>query len=234
MDHYSMENWVDFARGVVGAREKTAMQNHLDTGCKQCSKALNLWKHVHQVARQETALEPPETAVRQMKASLAIYGARQPKGAARATAQLLFDSGLSPVQVGVRSSGSAARQLLFGVGTYRIDLRMEPQLDSDRVAVIGQVLHSTDPHEGLGALPVALVKGRKVVAETITSKFGEFNLECDMDGHFHLRVKLPSEELQLALVEPILPPLPILSLPYDSKLIKGLLKKRKKRKRGTQ
>ena len=233
MDHYSMEKWVDFARGVIGAREKTAMQSHLDTGCKQCSKALKLWKHVHQVARQETALEPPESAVRQMKAAMAIHGPRRQKGV-RATAKLLFDSGLSPAQVGVRSSGAPARQLLFGVGTYRIDLRMEPQLDSDKVAVIGQVLHSTDPREGLGALPVALVKGRKVVAETITSKFGEFNLECDMGGHFHLRVKLPSEELQLALVDPILPPLPLLSLPYDSKIFKGLLKKKKKRNRGTQ
>jgi hypothetical protein len=55
-----------------------------------------------------------------------------------------------------------------------------------------------------------------------------------MDGHFHLRVKLPAEELQLALVDPILPPSPILTLPYDSKMLKGLLKKRKKRTRGTQ
>jgi hypothetical protein len=234
MDHYSMEKWVDFARGVVGAREKTAMQSHLDTGCKQCSKALNLWKHVHQVARQQTALEPPETAVRQMKAAMAIHGPRRQKGVAAATAKLLFDSGLSPVQVGVRSSGSAARQLLFGVGTYRIDLRMEPQLDSDKVAVIGQVLHSADPREGLGALPVALVKGRKVVAETITSNFGEFNLECDLGGRFYLRVKLPSEELQLALVDPILPPLPVLSLSHDSKALKKASKKRKKRARGTQ
>src|SRR3984957_13970918 len=192
MDHYSMENWVDFARGVIGVRETTAVQSHLDTGCKKCSKARKLWKHVHQVARQETALAPPETGAREMKAAMSIHGPRRQKGLAAATAKLLFDSGLSPVQVGVRSSGSAARQLLFGVGTYRIDLRMEPQLHSDKDAVIGQVPHSTDPREGLGALPVALVKGRKVVAETITSKFGEFNLECDMNGHFHLRVRLPS------------------------------------------
>src|ERR1700733_7595080 len=234
MDHYSMENWVDFARGVVGAREKTAMQTHLNTGCKQCSKALNLWKHVHQVARQETALEPPDTAVRQMKAAMAIHGPRRQKGVALATAKLLFDSGLSAVQTGFRSSGSSARQLLFGVGTYRIDLRMEPQLDSDKVAVIGQVLHSADPQEGLGALPVALVKGRKVVAETVTSKFGEFNLECDMNGHFHLRVKLPSEELQLALVEPILPPGSFLPLTYDSKEFNKIMKRRKKRPKRTQ
>jgi hypothetical protein len=234
MTHYSMENWIDFARGVFGAQEKAAMQAHLDTGCKPCSKALKLWRRVHQVARQENALEPPVMAVRQMKAAFAIHGPRRRKGLAASTLKLLFDSGLSPLEAGVRSSGSSARQLLFGIGTYRIDLRMEPQLDSDKIAVIGQVLHSADPREGLGALPVALVKGRKVVAETITSKFGEFNLECDTEGRFQLRVKLPAEELQLALVDPILPPGPLRPLTYDSKAFKKMMKKRRKRTRGTQ
>ncbi len=229
MDHYSMDKWIDFAREVVGPQEKAAMQRHLDTKCKQCSKALNLWKHVHQVARQESPLELPDSAVRAMKGAFAIHGPKRQKRGVVATAKLLFDSGLSPAQVGIRSSGAVARQLLFGVGTYRIDLRMEPQLDSDKVAVIGQVLHSADPREGLGALPVALVKGRKVVAETLTSKFGEFNLECDLDGRFHLRVKLPAEELQLALVEPILPPGSLLPLSYDSKAFKKIMRTRKTR-----
>ena len=110
---------------------------------------------------------------------------------------------------------------------------MEPQLDSDKVALVGQVLQSTDPHEGLGALPVALVKGRKVVAETITSQFGEFNLECDLDGRFQLRVKLPAEELQLALIEPILPPGPQLPLTYDSRSLSKAMKRRKKRTKRT-
>jgi hypothetical protein len=232
MAHYKMENWVDFARGTLGAQEKLAMQVHLDTGCRQCSQAAGLWKHVHEVARHESELSPPDPAVRQLKAAFAMHGPRPTKGGARATAKLLFDSGLSPVQQGVRSGGSAARQLLFGIGTYRIDLRMEPQLDSDKVAVIGQVLHSADPSEGLGALPVALVRGRKVVAETITSPYGEFNMECDSDGRFHLRVKLPAEELQLALVDPILPRGPMLPRGYDSKTVNKLMRKRKHRSRG--
>ena len=206
-----------------------AMQRHLESGCKQCTKTLNLWQHVHQAAQNERGLQPSESAVRGMKGAFAIHGPRRQRRGARSIATLLFDSALSPVQAGVRSSASAARQLLFGVGAYRIDLRMEPQLDSDKVAVIGQVLHSTDPSEGLGAVPVALVKGRKVVAETITSRFGEFNLECDLDGRFQLRVKLPAEELQLALIEPILPPGPPLPLTYDSKELRRAIKRRKKR-----
>ena len=235
MEHFSMERWVDFARDVVAPQERAAMQSHLDGGCKPCAKALNLWKHVHQAARQENAQEPPDSAVRAMKGAFAIHGPRKQKRGLLAPAKLLFDSGLSAAaQTGFRSSGSTARQLLFGVGTYRIDLRMEPQLDSDKVAVIGQVLHSADPREGLGALPVALVKGRKVVAETVTSQFGEFNLECDLEGRFHLRVKLPAEELQLALVEPILPPGSLLPLTYDSKAFNKVMRSRKKRPKRTQ
>lgn len=233
MEHFSMEKWIDFARNVVGAPDKVAMQKHLETGCKQCSKTLELWKHVHQVARHESALEPPESAVRAMKGTFAIHGPRRQRSGSRSIAALLFDSALSPAQAGVRSSSNTARQLLFGVGTYRIDLRMEPQLDSDKVAVVGQVLHSTDPHEGLGALPVALIKGRKVVAETVTSQFGEFNLECDLEGRFQLRVKLPAEELQLALIEPILPPAPPVPLSYDPKELSKAMKRRKKRTKRT-
>ncbi len=232
MEHFSMEKWVDFARDVLGAPDKAAMQKHLETGCKQCSKTLDLWKHVHQVAGHDRALQPPESAVRAMKGTFAIHGPRRDRPRSRSIATLLFDSALSPIQPGVRSSSSTARQLLFGVGTYRIDLRMEPQLDSDKVAVVGQVLQSTDPHEGLGALPVALVKGRKVVAETLTSPFGEFNLECDLDGRVQLRVKLPSEELQLALIEPILPPGPATPLTYDPKELRKATRRRKKRTKG--
>jgi hypothetical protein len=232
MEHFSMEQWIDFARDVVGAPDKVAMQKHLDSGCKQCSKSLELWKHVHQAASHERAIEPPESAVRAMKGTFAIRGPRPERRASRSMANLLFDSALSPAHVGVRSTGSNGRQLLFGVGTYRIDLRMEPQLDTDKVSVVGQVLHSSDPCEGLGALPVALVKGRKVVAETVTSQFGEFNLECDLDGRFQLRVKLPAEELQLALIEPILPHGPSSPLSYDSKELRRAMKRRKKRIKG--
>ena len=233
MEHFSMEKWIDFARDVVGAPDKVAMQKHLESGCKQCSKTLELWKHVHQVARHDRSLEPPESAIRAMKGTFAIHGPRRQRSGSRSIAALLFDSALSPVQAGVRSSSSSARQLLFGVGTYRIDLRMEPQLDSDKVAVVGQVLHSTDPHEGLGALPVALIKGRKVVAETVTSQFGEFNLECDLEGRFQLRVKLPAEELQLALIEPILPAAPQVPLTYDSRSLSKAMKRKKKRTKRT-
>jgi hypothetical protein len=233
MEHFSMEKWIDFARDVAGAPDKAAMQKHLESGCKQCFKELGLWKHVQEAARHQRALDPPESAVRSIKGAFAVHGPRRHRRGVAGVAKLLFNSSLSPVPAGIRSTASSHRQLLFGVGAYRIDLRIEPQLDSDKAVVVGQVLHSTDPGEGLGALPVALVKGRRVVAETVTSQFGEFNLECDLGGRFQLRVKLPAEELQLALVEPILPPGPRIPLTYDSRELSRAIKRRKKRTKRT-
>jgi hypothetical protein len=231
MAHHSMEKWIDFARGVLGEQESAAMQTHLETGCKQCSEAVNLWRHVYEIARQDQAFEPPESAVRTIKGSFAIHGPRRQQSRAAAVVKLLFDSALAPAQAGIRSSASTSRQLLFGLGSYRLDLHMEPQSDSDRVSVTGQILHAADLIEGTGTLPVALVKGRKVVAETLTSRFGEFSLECERQGQFHLRIKLPGEELQLALVDPIPSGGTQERLITDSK---GFTRSRKPKKRRTK
>lgn len=232
MMHYAMEKWIDFARGLLEGPEKAAMESHLRKGCTRCSKMLDLWKRVYGAAQRDRSIEIPERAVRAMKGSFAIHGPRRQQPAAAAIARLLFDSALSPIAAGVRSSGSGVRQLLFGIGTYRIDLRMEPKFDSSKVSLTGQILHSADPREVPGALPVALLQGGKVVAETVTSPFGEFHLECESEGRFHLRVKLPAEVLQLALVDPLLP-LPVLSQVTAYKSVKKAAGSRKKRTKGT-
>jgi hypothetical protein len=204
MEHYSLEKWADFARQVIGEQERAAMQSHLENGCGKCSKVLSLWQHVHALARHERAYEPPESAVRSMKGSFAIRGPRKPGRAALAIVELLFDSSRSHVPLGVRSSGTASRQLLYGAGDYRIDLRIEPKVDSRGIAVVGQVLSSANPDEIVGALPITLVSGSKVLAESVTSPFGEFDVECDPKGPFELRVKLRTKELRLPLIEPLL------------------------------
>jgi hypothetical protein len=203
MEHYSLEKWADFARQVIGEQERAEMQSHLDDdGCRKCAKALGLWQHVHVAARRELSYQPPESAVRSMKGTFAIQGPRKATLGARSIAALLFDSAVSPLTVGVRSAAATSRQLLYGAGNYRIDVRIEVQADSQKIAVVGQVLNSADPDEIVGAVPVTLARGRKVLAEAVTSPFGEFDVECDRKGPFELRVMLPSEVLTLPLIGP--------------------------------
>jgi hypothetical protein len=206
MRHYRLEQWVDFARNVVEGNLKERMQSHLDTGCAKCSRELSLWQHFHQVAQRTSEdHQPSEGALRIVRSAFAIQRtakieARAPKAA---IVELLFDSFRAPMLAGVRSGASHSRQLLYGTATYRIDVRIEPQIDSDKVVLIGQVLNSADPNEKLAEVPVTLWKGRKILAASLTNHQGEFQLESEMDSSFRLMITLPGHrEVSLPLIEP--------------------------------
>jgi hypothetical protein len=201
MSHYSLEKWADFVRGVIGEREKAAMQSHLEDGCVMCREALSLWRRVHSLGRLERNYEPPESTVRALRAAFSLYGPSKIRSGAKAVASLLFDSFRSPLAQGVRSGASGARQLLYGAGKYRIDLRVESPVESEGLALFGQVLDSSDPGAEIGATVVRLVKDRKVVAESETNRFGEFRLESNTQGSLQLRVQVPAEELRLPVID---------------------------------
>ena len=199
MPHFSLEEWADFARDVVKGDQKAAMQTHLESGCKPCANVLGTWTRVSEAATREKAYQPPDSAVRTIKGLGAIH-----IPAKTSLARLLFDSSTNPIAAGVRSAATVARQLLYGVGAYRIDLRMEPQMDSDKVSLVGQILNSADPAKQAAAVPVVLLKGRKVLAESHTNGFGEFHLQCDLEGSLQLLLTLPQgSEVRIPLVEPV-------------------------------
>jgi len=229
MRHYSMEKWVDFARGVIGERERVAMQIHIENGCRECSAALSLWHRVHTVGRREQAYEPPESAMRALRGAFALHAVRKVRLGALAGASLLFDSLRTPLAEGLRSGAPGARQLLYGVGNYRVDLRLEPQPDSDKLALFGQVLNSADPAAEIGASLVRLVRGRKVVAESTTNRFGEFHLESDTSARFQLSLQLPAEELRLPAISPSGELSDGSPQPADSKVFRGSKARSKKR-----
>jgi hypothetical protein len=234
MKHSSLEKWADFARGVVGQEEKNAMQNHLETGCKECAKVFSTWRRIHQAARRESAYSPPDSVVRTVKGLGAIHGLGKVSRMKAGVVQLLFDSARSPLPAGVRSGSETARQLLYGVNDYRVDLRLEPQEDSDKVAVVGQILNSSDPDKPIGIIHVVLRKGKKVIAESATNSFGEFHLECDLENSLHLQAALPhGQVVQIPLVEPIA--VGMVESPQDtelsgvSKVLKGPIKSTRKK-----
>jgi hypothetical protein len=230
MEHYSLEKWADFARQVIGEHERIEMQSHLDNDdCKKCSNVLGLWRRVQITAGREQSYQPPDSVVRSIKGTFAIQGPRRASRSVRVIAELLFDSGQNPLPAGVRSSGTALRQLLYGAGDYRIDVRIETQADADKVSVVGQVLNSDDPDDLVGMVPVTLVRAGKVLCEAFTSPFGEFDVECDRRGPFELRVTLPTEVLTLPLIQPASSDTSSTSETTDSRILKKRSPRRKKR-----
>jgi hypothetical protein len=200
MAHFTLEKWADFARNALKEKDKEEMQGHLDTGCKRCADALKLWMHVRDVTSREGAYQPLAETVRTAKAMFGIHASPRHKAP---ILDLLFDSALNPSMVGVRSTATAARQLLYAAGAYRIDLRMEPLVDTDRVSVLGQILNSADPTRMIEPLPITLVQKRKIVSSSRTGSFGEFQLECKLSDRLQLRLRLPDGVgVEIPLLEP--------------------------------
>ena len=203
MKHFTAEEWVDFARGTVRKDQKALMQAHLKSGCQRCQREAKTWLRVRETASRQRVSEPDDSAVRFVKASFALNRERRPKHSRRFLAEVLFDSFREPLPVGVRSAVSSSRQLLFGIEDLRIDLRLEPKIDSENISLIGQILDCTDPMKSQVTASVALLKAGKVVSEANTSRFGEFQLECGLASRLELRVTLPSgKEAYISLVDP--------------------------------
>jgi hypothetical protein len=232
MRHFSLEKWVDFARNVIREDEKAKMQSHLQSGCTECLRELNLWRRLQQTAQRESAYEPSDGAVRTVNATFANQRSGRPRSAKHEVGALLFDSFRSPAFAGVRSSGSVARQLLYGANSYRIDIRIEPQTDSEKVLLVGQILNSADPNERISRVQVALMKGRRVLSQSVTTLFGEFQMECALDGGFRLRVTLPGgREVSLPLIEPTFNQGEQIPEPSDFNKVSRTSKTKKKRTR---
>jgi hypothetical protein len=199
--HFTVEQLADFARRVGPEDKRRAMERHLGT-CKKCAKAADTWCRVSEAAHRLPALEPPDGAVRTVKALYSMHKPEKASPLKARVAELLFDSFRAPLQAGVRSSTMAPRQLLFGSGDYRVDLRIEPQDDADTVSLLGQVLH-TDSSRNLGPIHVALVQGRRVLAKSETNQLGEFHLECDLNPRLELKLTLPDSEVSIPLIDPV-------------------------------
>jgi hypothetical protein len=197
MAHFTLEQWADFARNTLKGKSKADMQAHLNRGCERCGKVLRLWTRVREVSSREHSYGPSASTLRIVKSML-------PTTAPKSTVlDLLFDSLVTPALAGVRSTTSTARQLLYAAGAYRIDLRMEPQLDTEKVSVMGQVLNSADPSQMIPAISVTLIRNNKAITSTQTGDFGEFQLECKLTAHLQLRLKLPDGVgVEIPLVEP--------------------------------
>lgn len=200
--HFGLDELADFARNAGPADRLNAIKQHI-AGCRKCAKQAETWQRVAETAHRLTTAEPPESAVRIAKALYAANTLRKAAGVTSVLAELLFDSSLAPAQAGVRSSSANPRQLLFGSGDYRVDLRIEPQDDVDKVALLGQVLHAKNPGKDLGPVVVSLTEGNRVLAKSQTNRLGEFQLQCDLTPSLELRLMLPEAQLAIPLVEPL-------------------------------
>src|SRR6185369_10647065 len=114
----------------------------------------------------------------------------RPKRGNRIPIELIFDSFLAPMPAGLRATWQVGWQGLYRAGDCSVDLRIEPELKTSRAAVIGQITNHVAPEVEMSDLPVCLRSGKLVIAETLSNRFGEFQMEYDQQAQLNLFIRL--------------------------------------------
>jgi hypothetical protein len=190
MKHYAIDQWADFTRGLLADGERTQMQAHLEGACQKCHL---LWKFTTKLNATCTSLatDPvPESTVRLARAIFPVRVPDRPQRGNRLPIEVIFDSFLVPSPVGLRAAWQVGWQGLYRAGDCSVDLRIEPELKSSRAAVVGQITNHALPEFQMGNLPVCLRAGNVVVAETVSNRFGEFQMEYDQQSRLKLCIEL--------------------------------------------
>src|SRR4030095_4909682 len=130
----------------------------------------------------------PESTVRLARAIFPIQAKDRPKRGNRLPVELIFDSFLVPSPAGLRAAWQVGWQGLYRAGDCSVDLRIEPELKYERAAVIGQSTHHVLAEPHIGNPPGCLRAGKQVVAETVSNRFGEFQLEYDQQAQLKLYI----------------------------------------------
>lgn len=188
----SFERLIDFFDKRLAETDAAQVANHLASGCSNCAEDRDWYKSVRGVAASDSSIAPPAWV---FKRAVRIFDtARRPKLTERlgqAIASLVFDSFARPALVGVRSTETASRQMLYSAGDYSVDLQIT-QSEQARADLIGQVLKEGETtFESVSGLALNISRDGKVVFSAETDGLGEFKISGLKPGVYDLRVELP-------------------------------------------
>lgn len=139
-----------------------------------------------QQARRLRNSEPPKSALRAVKAGFAIRKVVSFPSGRLDLATLQFDSDHQPLAAGMRGGHATARQLLFKSGSVCIDMRMEPTPGSETMVLIGQLLDSMKPGNGISGIPVSLLSKGDTLSRKQTNEAGEFDFGLEARSEMQL------------------------------------------------
>jgi len=187
MEHFSEQAWADFVRGINKSETNTDIESHLARGCSDCKAAFNIWNQVRTTIANEKTYMPPDNALRMVKQEFAAR--YPPEQRPSVLANLLFDTFAQPLPTGVRSGAAVARQLVYEAEGLTVDLRVDPQPQSNKICVVGQVLDKgVSRVSPSGASIMIWTEKGQPILQVSANESGEFQLEFDAQDNLRLSI----------------------------------------------
>lgn len=109
--------------------------------------------------------------------------------------RLVYDSLLQPLTAGIRSSQLSDRRFLYEFANLMVDLSLERQRDSQRIALVGQVINPAHPDHERDKVPVVLQGQAGLIGVDATNEFGEFHFDFDSESGMTLEIGVKGKPL---------------------------------------
>src|SRR5712691_6771538 len=183
MNHFDISKWADFVRSLIEESAQVAMERHLASGCRKCRRTTD-----QAATRSDSQVHVPEYALRCARVFSLLQQPEKVQILPRIPTQLLYDSFREPLPAGLRTQQRLSRQALYQAGDYSLDLRLENERGSSRVALVGQIQNHKQPGKRLESVPVQLLSGKQVLAQATSNSLGEFQMEYEPSKHLRLYV----------------------------------------------
>ena len=191
MEHFSVQPWVDFVRGIGTAGASGNIKTHLDASCLKCKTALDTWSRVRKLATAEAAFTPPENLVRLVKLGFAgRAAAHEPRK--WTLANLVFDSFAQPLLAGVRSGELNMWQVIYEAEGLTVDLSFGRRSKGKRVHLVGQVLDKREVRPWRNVTVDLSTEKDQLLGTTAANASGEFQMEFEAKEFLWLSIKAES------------------------------------------
>lgn len=201
---FTFEQWTDYARGLAAPAEAQAVSALLAAGDESGLRLHRLAAGMVEAAAEMKGIEVPSEAVERAVSVFVAADAGPLFQLPAIPLRVLFDSFLQPLPAGLRTQGAMHRETIHQAGEFQLCLRLEQEPGTEVMAVIGQLLPNEDIRHGVSHRPVFVFQKDKLVARTLSSDTGEFQLE--FSGRQPLRLVLaladPGRRIELDL-EPV-------------------------------
>ena len=195
----SFERLIDQLDGRIAGDECARISAHLATGCKVCEETRSWYVSLKAVVTADDSCEPPPWVLKRAVRLFEMERVRPRlvERVGRKIASLVFDSLTRPAVVGVRSTETANRQLLYRAGDYSIDLQVAPSSES-RAELTGQILKEGETaFESVAGLSLALRRGDEPVCTITTNEIGEFKIKSIQQGEYDLSLETPEGSISV-------------------------------------
>ena len=176
-EHFEIDAWVDFARGLCSPAQRITMEEHM-AACLTCSEMAEFLGKVWQAGRSMGDATVPQEWSRKAEQILNVQTLTPIRQLPAHSAVLAFDSFNALAPDHVRAGPSPARHMTYNALLCSVELKVDQNSERRDVSIVGQITDRRTPDRAIPRTPIFLLTGHKVLATTSSNEFGEFQLAC--------------------------------------------------------